>query len=576
MEHICFIYIYSYRKLRNVGVSFDSHYTFRMEENTLHISKDDSLPESFFGGGIYSVSSLVGSNGAGKTSILRFIMEAVVKGFHDGQGVNGVVVYENGGRLEVFQPQGETDPKIGIDTDVPYKKITRVRSIPVMYYSGHFAPFNDKGDILSSELDGSYIASDQWLLVHDLLSYSNFDSIFLSGRMYGYLSAYIAQNNARICELLMIDGLNAFFDDFSLPQYIIIGTNDGGAEFLANDQRSKILIPPFAAISHDRKQHSISKFIYTNFINLIAEYKSEADKYIKILNNWQRDPKQGEVLPALSVFIEQNTFSADIAYQLKTVQKVLATLFSVVHYDEEYDVFYIEVGKEKGQLRDFVDELLNSHFFLTSKFFDIYYSHGLYNNTILSSGEQEMLNLLSRIYYATTLQPQRIQNKHTPTLLLLDEAEIGFHPEWQRKYINILLQFLRTKTMVEPGTDFQLVITSHSPIILSDMPLHCVNLLSKDIMGNTIVIENEAQTFGENVFNLYRRAFVMKDGLVGAFAAGKIKALLERIQSGENGKGIIKEVMLVGDERVRNYLLSEIGKRDEEYLSSYYQKRLYE
>lgn len=576
MTHICYIYIYSYRMLKNVGVSFAPHYTFRMEGNTLHINKDDSHPENFYGSGIYAVSLLVGNNGAGKTSILRFVMEAVVNGFHDGQGVDGVVVYENGGRLEVYQPQGKTYPSIHIDASVPFTKISRVKSIPVMYYSGHFAPFTDRGDILSSELEGSYIASDQWLLVHDLLSYSNYDAIYLAGRMDSFLSAYKAQNNSRICELLMLDGLDALLNDFRLPRYILIGINSGGAEFLANDQRTKIPVPRFVTISNDRKQHNISRFIYTNFINLIAEHTPDADKYIEILNAWQKTPKQCDVLQAFSLFIGENAFPADIQFRLQTLQKVLNTLFSMVHYQEERDLFYIEVRAEKEVLRKFVNELLNSHFFVTSKFFDIYYSHGLYFNTILSSGEQEMLNLLSRIYFATTLQPQSISNKNTPTLLLLDEAEIGFHPEWQRKYVNLLLQFLRTKTMVKPGVDFQLVITSHSPIILSDMPLKCVNILDKDDDGNTVVVENESETFGENVFNLYRRAFVMKDGLVGAFAADKIKALHKRIENGENGKDIVKEVMLVGDERVRNYLLSEIGKRDSDYLASYYQRQIEE
>ena len=46
----------------------------------------------------YSVTSIVGNNGAGKTSALRFLMEAVVEGYH-AHGINGIVVYEKDGRL---------------------------------------------------------------------------------------------------------------------------------------------------------------------------------------------------------------------------------------------------------------------------------------------------------------------------------------------------------------------------------------------------------------------------------------------------------------------------------------------
>ena len=573
MTHICYIYIYSYRLLKNVGITFDHNFVFQMEDGCLRIEKSDALPKDFFGNGVYSVSAIVGNNGAGKTSALRFLMEAVVEGYRI-QDMAGVIVYENSGKIFVYQTESQKNSRLRIESTMPYTKIRNLMSIPVMYYSGHFSPLYDRDDILASELSGSYIASDQWLLVHDLLNYSNYDSIYMVGRMASYIWAYRAQNNARICELLMLDDIGELIRDLRLPRYILIGYNDSGGEFLANDYRDKIAVQKFVNQSRDIKQNTIARLIYTNFINLIAEKRNESDIYLGLLDSWQKVPKSSDILNDLVAFANRKDVGETERKMLLSVHYVLNKLVTICNYDDNSNVFYVEIEKGKDQLRELIEEIFNSHFYLTSRFFDIYYSHGLYTNTVLSSGEQEMLNLLSRLYFGITLQPIRIGNRQSPALIILDEAEIGFHPEWQRKYVNLLLQFLNTKMLVKPGVHFQLVITSHSPIILSDIPLCCVNILQKNENQETEVRKGESETFGENVFNLYCRAFVMKDGLVGAFASAKIKDLYDRIGEGDSSTATLREVMMIGDERIKNYLLSEMSRHDKDFIDSYYQRRL--
>ncbi len=582
MTHICYIFLYSYRLLKNIGVSFDPHYLFSMEGDTLHIEKTDVLPEGYFGRSVYSVTSIVGNNGAGKTSALRFLMEAVVDGYH-AHGINGIVVYEKDGQLCIYQPNKDDAPLVSIDSKLPYSPINSPLSIPGRYYAGHFCPKYDKNDILSSELAGAYIASDQWLLIHDLLNYSNFDSFALSGRFYSYLFAHEAQNNARICELLLIDDIGGLLKDLRLPRYIIIEPNDGGAEYIANSSNVHIKIPRFIKLTKETKQNAIAKLIYTNIINLIAENQSDSAVFLNLLERWQSEPREGSILDIFNSFINQESISGNAKVSLQGIHYVLKELVSICSFDDNSGVFYVEVEKGKHQLRELIEEVFNSHFYLTSKFFDIYYSHGLYTNTILSSGEQELLNLLSRLYFSITQQPKQIANKQSPSLLLLDEAEIGYHPEWQRKYVNLLLQFLNNTNYVSPSDQFQIVITSHSPIILSDLPLCCVNILQKNNNGDTVVREGEAETFGENVFNLYRRAFVMTDGLIGSFAKQKLESLVQRIecmnQSEDKAKereALIKEIKLVGDIRIRELLISKLSQNDVMDEISYHEARIKE
>jgi len=554
-----------------VGLSFDPRFTFKKEGNTLRIQRNEVLPEGFWGAGIHSLTAIVGSNGSGKSSALCFLMEALIDGAGRRQ-VDAIMVYEQKGTLYIYQPAGI--PPLGIETDLPWTKSV-IRKLPTFHYMGHFAPYDRMDNLPNSELAGSYNASDGWLLVRDFQDYANVDTMHLTESIYNHLSAYNAQNNYRICELLMQPELNGMLTDFRWPKYVIVAPNISGLRAIQHDvfgQMKALNIPAEKNIQGTLRDQTVNHFIYHNLLNLIAENKGDKQELVDMLTGWQNVADRSDAFRTFESYVKGLNLSEITTQLMHSLLYVLDKLFSICDFDELTGIFYIQTDKGTEQLRALNTEIFRSQFFLTARFFDVYYSHQLNDTTYLSSGELEMLNLLSRIYYGIVLRPQKFTNLDTPTLLLLDEAEIGFHPAWQRQYVNILTQFIQTLT-VKPGVHFQLVITSHSPIILSDIPACCTNYLTvKD--GMTITGDAEQETFAENVFNLYRRSFFMKDGLVGAFATGKIDALYRRIKAGEANPEVMKEVKLIGDERIRGFLLDEIGRHQPDMAIDYYQRKI--
>ena len=164
---------------------------------------------------------------------------------------------------------------------------------------------------------------------------------------------------------------------------------------------------------------------------------------------------------------------------------------------------------------------------------------------------------------------------------MLDEAEIGFHPDWQRRYLKLVIDFLDAIKVIFPKLyDFQIIISTHSPILLSDIPRCCTNYLKK-VNGSTIKMNSDkiGETFAANVFDLYRMSFFMDDGLVGAFAREKINKLCTRINDGETN-GVMNEIQMVGDARIKEYLMEkyhEIHPDDEmlnEDIIKYYEEKI--
>lgn len=168
----------------------------------------------------------------------------------------------------------------------------------------------------------------------------------------------------------------------------------------------------------------------------------------------------------------------------------------------------------------------------------------------VSTGELALLNLFS--YIADAMAKNPLQKRF---LLIIDEIDAGLHPRWQQKIMKFLLDWLGSFE----GYRFQLIVTSHSPIVLSDILKEHVILLS----GNATVRSMERPTFGANIAMQFLDAFYMDKGNIGEFAKGKISELIDcidNIQTRDSEK--MRELCYlagsVGDSMARRELLNKV------------------
>lgn len=562
MIHLCYIYIESYKKLRQIGIAIDSHYQYNLDIQIkcLTIEERTSIPNDFWGTGIYSLSAIVGGNGVGKSTVLRFILDAVVEGAAN-QDLQGCLVFERDGNLYKCTRNCELNI-IGISNVKIIE--TDNESINTFFYSGHFSPLFDYNDVRTVELTGMYNATDNFRLIKDLQDYSNVDTIHLSNNIQSHFFAYQAQNNYRICYLLSQQHIRECLDDLNFPKYIIINANTSGIKAIEVNYSGKFngcQIPNFKRIRNSIKDNVLANLIYYNLINTIADQdfiRTEAyDFLVRWCNTYNEDTQN--ILNFYREYVAKEQMNETLRTFLNDIHWCLEIVDEICSFDDNIG-YYIDVRNEDGSLYNLVEHLLSNRIYLTAKFFDMSYSHSLHDITVLSSGEQELLNLLSRLYYAVVIAPTKFDNLRSPSLLLLDEAEIGFHPEWQRQYVNQLCKFIRL-LLVPAGHNFQIVLTSHSPIILSDIPKCCTTFLKEDrgfVVNNS---EEQVETFAENIFNLYRRSFFMEDGLIGEFASNKIEELKARIEQCHSCKemNIIKtDINIIGDAFIKRYLQSKL------------------
>lgn len=141
----------------------------------------------------------------------------------------------------------------------------------------------------------------------------------------------------------------------------------------------------------------------------------------------------------------------------------------------------------------------------------------------MSSGERAFLNIFSRIGLSDYLS--KIQKNdfklNDNIMLLLDELDLYLHPEWQRNMITKIIDELKK---IYPDKNIQIIFSTHSPLMLSDIPKSNILWLKPD--EKEVNLDN--QTFGANIYDLYKNDFFLKN-FMGEFAKSEIDKLIKEI-----------------------------------------------
>ncbi len=558
MYHLCYVYIPEYKGIKDIEIVVDPHYHchYDRKNKNLSIEKTDRIPDHFWGRGIHSLAAIVGDNGVGKSTAVEFILQAVVDGYNDSQ-IDAILVYEQETVVYVYSQK-----EIQIPENV--KRLSRPGKICCLYYSGHFIPGLSLYNLRCGELAGNYNMSDGFLLMKDVQNYSNKDYLHSNLTFGEHLSQYNAQNNIRICEMLANPSLYERIKDFCIPKYILFSLNLNGI-YALKEYDNQDVIPKNTLKHKDKKENLLTSLIYNNFLNILfnASHRDIDENILESLRQWLGFfTGERSVLEQFEEFIRTQVADFSLIRRLTGLHEALTKLDLIAQYQPQITgvgYYFLEIAQNHDKITELVD-MMESSGYITAQYFDIYYAQDLYSDTVLSSGEQKLLDLFSRLYAAIQKDREKFSNLQSPALLILDEAEHAFHPEWQRKYIHLLLSFLK-EMMVVPGLKFQVLLTTHSPILLSDIPSDCITFLKKENDTTKNVIPENRGTFAANVFELYRNSFFLNEGMIGKFAAEKLNWIENRIREGgsldrDNYLNLLKEINLIGDYRIKDYFMS--------------------
>ncbi|OJY97981.1 MAG: hypothetical protein BGP13_09970 [Sphingobacteriales bacterium 40-81] len=650
-----FVWIEDYGVIKNTGFNFNPNRLYSFSKDTGEISREvkNEIPDGFFNidnDTVTHVSTLVGANGSGKTTVLEFIAGFLtysrpLGGFiiTDGEVINksdiNVKLSDNWSgikpkmlnRLELINNnRARREGKPLTDKDDTKNNPLGLRILDnlitdtrLIYYSGeanleHTNRVYQSLLSLSDEFENSRYTdiSDIALMAHDQFRYRT-DKAVYSGE--NPILAYRSGESQRFIDLMLSDYRSVI--PFSLDRLILnFGFNDIDKIFF--DSYDEMAFTPIINLLKVTLEDTEIK-ISESTIRLIEEietmgiggyfnqklfeyegkYPAESLKvnlYHHLVLRYVREQlmqTMGELTEKnklqffLSLFTDiEHSFLTEASYleQIKDYfkktklgsQKIGSLKLGAVEtfYKKMEALRLWKDGRFSMGLSDLptIDKILNALRILDSKSGLQYKVSTIFDLDIrgLSTGERQFLKLYSR-FLTFDLNNKNNPLKEKQFIILIDEFDIGFHPLWQRKFLCTWIKFLES-FINKPGTDkirVQLIITSHSPFVLSDLPRQCVNFLtnkttSLDDVEVSVSVKNKA-TFGANINELYSDSFFLTGALMGDFAKMKLDKVFQELL-GKNplqDKEAIKSlIQLVGEPIIRTKLAEMYAERNGENL----------
>jgi len=346
-------------------------------------------------------------------------------------------------------------------------------------------------------------------IVEEKIDFSLPNSIFMNlnkRRLEGYRTRNGSENE-NLVKNILIDIVNEIEDQKIGLKHLLMFTS-----FI---YVNRILFPKISFNKHKKKLEEIE--IQKEYSNLFDEWIININKSIK--NDLSYD---------LSYIIENlytmsRDFITDKCKDFYSLEDKINNLDEIISISEQFSFDHenswifdknIDVSSEE-KLKVFY-EFYNT--FRRCEYIDEYI--GL--NWVMSTGENVFLNTLAKYH--------RIKNEITnkSVIVFIDEGDLYLHPRWQQRYIDLIIKCLN---IMFEGKEVQLIITTHSPIILSDVPKNNVIFMSRDVSGNVITddLELHKETFGGNIFDLYNNSFFLSKSENGD-AMGEIASYsIERV-----------------------------------------------
>lgn len=290
----------------------------------------------------------------------------------------------------------------------------------------------------------------------------------------------------------------------------------------------------------------------------------------------------------------------DVAEKTHITLKIRQTIYFLQHKDTSS---LLIAGQKAGGYSDtLLAESGCTHYLDCAKYYDAIKNHqelaaalpppifkydfvisrdrsSLYLLSRMSSGERQLLNSASAVVYhlknIAKSKPQGLMIVYKNVNVILEEVELYFHPEYQRRFIKYLLDQIRNAWLPE-AMAINLLFVTHSPFILSDIPRQQV-LFLKDGRPNRSMQED---TFGANIHTLLQNGFFLNAVPIGEFAKEKISKMFETLNrsdviSQEELSILEKEIPLVSEPLLRSQLMRLFSQR-KSYENGDYSRRIEE
>lgn len=569
---LLFMYVDNYCGFVSESFNFDIKRRFRFDRRKNAIcpcpEKIEGFPDNFFGEKISALTLLIGGNGAGKTTLIRLMIKwlcELASGKNPQERGAFVIRVGNHNKLIAFQNGTSWGINIAEGADletVGCKEVQpMLRDISLAYYTDTMSDL--ELDELLTETQLKYLTdyslltrlseslgcADYFQNQKEAMRRSQFvfqmELLLKSGQASSFPIHFMKFSSVQIGTSKCLDHLKRLGND-EVSDLIPILT-DLGKAFAPEDNGPKMFIRCLlwgflAGIISSilqwemqlfgNQQSHLVRFFREAFTECIRMVNNDSSDIYNSINDFFENLVPYVTTPPGSYF--EKKFNMFWEPQLKEVALQYIALLKEAEkrYDSQNTPFNWKYRSTNDRIVYYIDLKVlpieqwkrfwmlykKIHYIVADYHFDWQYA---------SSGEKNLANFGVPLY--GTIGDDSLKKKHH-LWLFLDEPDNTLHPRQKREFINhIYEEYNKSSNRYD---NCQLWISTHSPIMLSDVTRQVAILICKE--NNRKTQKQLARSpFAQQIYTLFDDAFFMGNGIIGAFAEEKISALYEELSAME-------------------------------------------
>ena len=589
---LLYVYIQNFGELlKNEGFEFSNEFivTYSKDDQVLSINENASYLDGFYGEVISDITAIVGINGVGKTTLLNLIG----RNLKDRLELSNIsrsrkiideyfMIYHVKDDIFYFEGIGN----IGIKNLDGYMELFRKSKTVVNSFFFKYTNYNceimEYKPLIRDKI--VYIIDNYTRSTNDLL-FSNMNNEkknpFLP-RILGdnislveWYSVYIDLCNEKMVNsnhitILFSKNKNVVKQDFFVVDPLIRDcTYQIDANLMYTEENIDDFFSHFmSCIMHYYVQSSNKVCGVESY----SEWNKLKDKYngkkgYSVLDYRKIFKKCKEIINKYGLIIEKEDTRALLEYI-----EYLNNLFFALHDIKDYiipgiDEFQLQLSGEckNDEIEYFFECYMKVKDFIDYNFGndesreDLFYNEedfSKYPNTHLnlklpidigriniSTGEKNLIELLSKIAYEVKdycgIQPVRVFREKKTYIILVDEIEATMHLEWSRNLLDFIIKYIERQMVnfsdkplsyADLGVKVQLIFTTHSPFLLSD--LNKDSIIALEFKDGITKKKKDICAFAQNIQRIMNNEFFIKD-CYGTFAQNKIQEIIERLNNEE-------------------------------------------
>lgn len=506
---LVYLYVAKHNVLEEIGMRFSSAHQIQFDNKNLYINRCDSNLEYYHG---IQTTAIIGKNGSGKSTLLDFIessysdTESESSGFFIWGDDNGYYICPINYSFESI----EINSDMPINININYRRFLnnhQVRLVKANNLSGSesnlitrkfrknifshdlsLAQYNSGSSsklakritrLMSFFIESSWVNETQNLKVEFEFEFKSSSTTYLKNILKK--DEFINKIDLSVEDLDLLNSLQR-----TEPPCIFDSISESAISLFSELVKKNILSVLRYATKYSGFNNSFQDYL---FVKLLCIYYKEninsinPDTILDILmsSNFYRNFNMPSICQADAFITYKRFFDA-----IDIISKIANIIISY-----KSDIKYKEINKFATLKPNLVIELMSAISRIPANLVSNFH----YGWKGFSTGEFAKLNIFSELYYFIN------DEKRTDTenyIIVMDEVDLYLHPDWQREFLHDTLNFLKNEY---PSNKVQLIISSHSPIIIGDfLPEDIISLYRDNDKSPKI---GESYGFGIPILQLY-------------------------------------------------------------------------